>query len=124
MKNLKIGDIIIICLILALSAGVFCFRFFGTESGQNAVITVGGQSKIYSLNENREIEIDNNNVSLVVVIENGSVYIKESTCRGNNCVHLGKISNSNKTIVCAPAELIVEIIGKGADEYEYDYVIG
>ena len=57
MKNLKIGDVIVICLILALTAGVFCFRFFGMQIGQSAIISVGGQSETYSLNEDRQIEI-------------------------------------------------------------------
>lgn len=122
MKNLKIGDIIIICLILVLTVGVFCFRLFGTQNGQSAVVSVGGQSEIYSLKENREIKIENNEISLVVVIEDGSIFVKESTCRGNDCVHVGKISGKNEVIVCAPAELIVEISGEGADGY--DYVIG
>ena len=122
MKNLKIGDVIVICLILALTAGVFCFRFFGMQIGQSAIISVGGQSETYSLNEDRQIEIENNGITLTVVIENGSIFVKESTCHGNDCVHVGKIKNKNETIVCAPAELIVEITGKGADGY--DYIIG
>ena len=122
MKKIKVGDIIVICLILALTAGVFCFRFFGMENGKSAIVTVNGQSEVYSLQNDREIEIESNGISLVIHIENGSISVEKSTCNGNDCVHVGKISKKNEIIVCAPAEMIIEIEGRGTDDY--DHIIG
>lgn len=122
MKKLKIGDIIVISLILLITAGVFCFRLFGFSKGESVVVSVGDDEKVYSLDENTKFDIENNDVRLTIVIENGCVYVDNSNCPDKICVDYGKISRVGQTIACVPAHLFIKIIGEG--ESGYDIVVG
>lgn len=122
MKKLKIGDIVVISLILLITAGVFCFRLFGFSTGESVVISYGENEAIYNLNENRTLNIDNNDIMLSVVIENGCVWVDNSSCPEQVCVNCGKISRVGQSVACVPAELFVKIIGEG--ENDYDFIVG
>ncbi len=52
-----------------------------------------------------------NNITLVVIVSNGSVYVESSECPDKICVNKGRISNEYETIVCLPAQTIVEVRG-------------
>ena len=122
MKRVKAGDIVVIVLILALSAGVLGFRLFGAETGGNVCVSVGEKLYVYSLSEDKKIEFENNGVELTVVIENGCAYIEKSDCSGNDCVRMGKISKKGSIIICAPSQIYVKITGEG--DNGYDYIVG
>ena len=57
-------------------------------------------------NENKEINVNGTNT---VVIENGAVYMKDSTCKNHVCIDTGKISETKDTIVCLPNKIVVTI---------------
>ena len=122
MKKLKIGDIIVISVILLITAGVFCFRLFGFNDGESVVVSFGETEKVYSLDENTIFDVENNGIRLTVVIENGCVWVDNSSCPEQVCVICGKISRSGQSIACVPAELLVKIIGEG--ERDYDLIGG
>jgi hypothetical protein len=122
MKRVKTGDIVVIVLILALCAGVLCFRLFGVKSGESVCVSVGEKSYFYSLSEDKKIEFENNGVELTVVIENGCAYIEKSDCPSNDCVRTGKISKKGSIIICAPSRIYVKITGEG--DADYDYLVG
>ena len=46
----------------------------------------------------------------LLVIENGTAFIKESACPDHLCERMGKISQVNERIVCLPHRLTVKII--------------
>ena len=122
MKKFKIGDLVVISVILLITAGVFCFRFFCCDDGQAVCISVDGNEEIYSLEKDRTLEIENGGVSLKVVIEKGSVFVADSNCPEKTCLNMGRISKYGDTIACVPAKVLVKIIS--GEEAEYDYVIG
>lgn len=123
MKRLKIGDIIVISVILLITAGVFCFRLFGFAQGKSVVISYGQNETVYTLDENRRIDIENNGIVLSVVIEDGFVFVDSSNCPEKSCVNMGKISCVGQSIACVPAELFVKIIG-GEGDNNYDLIVG
>ena len=49
--------------------------------------------------------------SNTVVIENGTVYMKDADCPDKLCEKTGKISKNGETIVCLPHRVVVEIQG-------------
>lgn len=122
MKKIKVGDIVVIAAILLLTAGVFCFRFFCFDEGNSVTVSVGGREETYSLDENRKVDIENNGISLCIVIKDGQVFVERSDCKGKDCVNMGKISREGQMIACAPSEVLVKIGEKGADGY--DCIIG
>lgn len=94
--------------------------FIGTKNETDASlsVSVSGAETVYSLNEERTFELNNNGISVNVEIKNGSVRVYESSCPDKVCVASGKISKVGQIIVCAPAELSLKIIGNGEGEYD------
>ncbi len=96
-----------LCVILLIS--IFAF----SKTGEFVEIYVG--SRLYkkvSLYENREINIDEKNI---VVIENGSAYMKYADCPDKLCVKMGKITKRGSDIICLPNRVRVEISGGDTD---------
>lgn len=40
---------------------------------------------------------------------NGEIWVEESDCENQTCVHFGKLSSSGLSIVCAPHRLVITI---------------
>lgn len=51
----------------------------------------------------------------IVVIENGEVYIKDANCPDKYCMKQGKTKDANKSLICLPHKLVVEV-HKDAEE--------
>ncbi|MBR5322635.1 MAG: NusG domain II-containing protein [Clostridia bacterium] len=122
MKKLKIGDIILISIILFITAWVFGLRLFGFDDGKSVVVTIGDVERVYTLSENTSFDIENNGISLTVVIENGYVFVGNSNCPEQVCAEYGKISRIGQSIACVPAHLFIKIIGEG--DGGYDLIVG
>ena len=39
---------------------------------------------------------------------NGEIWVASSDCENQTCVHMGKISSSGRTIICAPHKLVIK----------------
>lgn len=122
MKKIRIGDVFVILIILIIWAGVFGFRLFGIEEGSEVVVSVDGKESVYSLFEDRIVDIENNGIKLTLVIAKKSVYVKESDCPEKSCINMGKITASGEVIACVPSGVYVKITGEG--ESEYDLIVG
>lgn len=122
MRKLKIGDIIVTALLILTTAGMIFFGSLSEKDGQNVVISAGGNESVYNLSEDRELEVEGKGVRLHIVIKNGSVSVRESSCPGQNCVNMGEISKKGQTIACVPGEVFIKISGE--DGGGYDHIIG
>lgn len=122
MKNVKIGDIVVIALIVVITAGVFFFRLFSFGEGRSVEITTENGVIRHSLNEDNIFEINSRGITLSVVINDKKVYVETSDCPNRNCINMGKISEKGQSIACVPAGVYIKIVGEG--ESGYDYVIG
>ena len=110
------SDIILIGVLLIISLSVLLFVFLTREEGAVADVYVDGVKVAeYPLSIDGVYYI--NNGSNVLVIENGTAYMREANCPDkfskNGCVNTGKISYVGQTIVCLPNKIIVEIVGEG-----------
>ena len=109
----------IILIIILIAAGIAAtLAFSGAESsGDRVIVTVDGSKYgSYDLHKDQTIKLDTGNT---IRIENGKVFMKKSTCHGQDCVKKGKISHSPDSIICLPHKVVVEIKGKTND---YDTV--
>ena len=122
MKKIKIGDVIVILLLLLITAGVFCFRLFGFEKGTAVVVSVDGVVSSYPLNIDRTMVIENEGIELTLVIKNGKAYIESSDCPEKNCVRCGKIEKNGDVIICVPSKVYIKIVGEG--DMDYDFILG
>ena len=103
---IKIIDVVIIALLLILSVTLMLTLF--RKSGEKVIISHGGITEQYDLNENREINVED---KLTVCIENGFVYVKDAKCGDKICMRTGKVNKAGETIVCAPFGISVSITG-------------
>lgn len=107
---IKKADIILFILILAAGIAVSLSPLVKEFQGTEVRVTVNGETYgIYDLNENQTIEIDRDGHKNVIVIEDGTVRMEESTCKNQICVEHGRISTGNDSIVCLPNRVVVEI---------------
>lgn len=121
MGKVKVIDIVIILVLLLVSL-VPLSRFLCVGEGNAMVkITVSDKVFYYSINNDREEEIENNGYKLTVKISDGKVSVPDSDCEDKVCVHSGRISNSGSAIVCLPADVAIEIV---SDKETNDAVAG
>lgn len=104
------GILITVVLILCLLP-LFFQLIVPPQKGKSVKITHNGTSTIYSLSQNRIIEID----GAVIKIEDGKVFFESNDCPTRQCVHTGKIYNAGDSAICMPKDIRVEIVGDGFD---------
>ena len=98
-------DFAIIAIILLVAVAFYAFS--GHKKGDTVSIYQG--DKLYGkypLNTDTEIDIDGKNT---VRIENGQAYMYYADCPDKLCVHQGKTSSKNKSIICLPNRIVVRI---------------
>jgi len=109
----KIGanDIKLLAVIFAIGiAGMLILHFFKGDTGRTVRITANGTEYTYELDDDREIAVETDLGTNIVVIEEGFVYVREADCPDKICVHHVRINKTGETIVCLPHRLVVEII--------------
>ena len=114
LENKKmLSDIILIAVLLIVGLSALIIWSLTAETGDMAVVSVKGKVVAeYSLSVDGVYYL--NGGTNILVIENGSAYIREANCPGyQDCVEQGKISMVGETIVCLPNEVVVEITGEG-----------
>ncbi len=112
-KIIKIGDIIVIALLLALSLVIFLSSLPSKNREMaEAVISVDGQEYArYPLSTDREIKIEQNGHVNIIEIKNGAVRVKTADCPDKTCVNQGFIKKGGEVIVCLPAKLTITLSG-------------
>ncbi len=113
--SIKVGDVILIAVILCATVILFLLPLFSDKAEfAEIVFAENGEVRIISLKEDAQYNISSRGVDLTVCVNNGEVYVLESTCRDGICTSTPPISRSGQSIVCAPAGVVVRISGEGA----------
>ncbi|MEG1720565.1 MAG: NusG domain II-containing protein [Pseudoflavonifractor sp.] len=119
---MKKRDIIIIAVVLALAGGLFLLKGFlpGSEGPKDLVVISLG-SEVYKevpLDEPQVIHIDQGGgaVNDIEITADGRVFMKDSTCDGQDCVKQGEMTAANVAerplggwIVCLPHQIAIEL---------------
>lgn len=118
---MKKGDIILVCIVLALGiAGFFMIKYMNRENGGTLTVTVGGEVyETYDLSEDQEVSLDMEGWHNRFEIRDGSVSMIEADCPDQYCVNHAPIDKVNETIVCLPHRVVLEITG-GSEERDVD----
>ncbi len=107
MKTIKIGDIILIILIIVLT--VF-LGFLNSKKGERAIVEVNGNViKTFDLSVDSQFVYEGKYKNTITV-KNGEIFVFESDCPDKSCVHSGTIKTSAKVICCLPNELIIRVL--------------
>lgn len=119
--KIKKADIVFICILVAIILLSMIPMFSNEESTVDSEVAVyidGELELTHPLNSNTEIHL--NNIG-TVVIKDGYVYIKDSSCKDKLCEHFGKISRSYQSIICLPNKTVIKI---SSAEKNFDDISG
>jgi hypothetical protein len=112
----KYDKILIICvLIISISGMVAVNNYALNFNNAYAEISVNNDlHKKYTLGYGLDetVVIDNEFGKNTIKIENDVVYMLESDCQDQICVHMGRISSPGELIVCLPHRLIIMVTGE------------
>lgn len=110
---------IILIIVICMAAVILYFLTGHSGGGDQVIITVDGKEYgTYSLTEEEEITIQNEYGYNKIVIEDGMVYIKDADCPDQYCVKQGKSNDQNKSLICLPHKLIVEVRSKKKNDID------
>lgn len=119
-SKLKIGDFIIVGVILAVSLLLFLNSFF-PDKGLIAEIYFEGESfAVYDLSGLTESETVSVG-SCEILVENDGVTFLSSDCSDKLCINRGKLKKSGDTMACVPER--VSVVIKKAKGNDVDAVV-
>lgn len=112
-KKIKRDIMLIATLIIVCVAAFLIINFVVKKDGITAAVKVDGNIVyMLPLEKNASVTVEGyQGGSNTVVIENGTVYMKDADCPDKLCEKTGKISKNGETIVCLPHRVVVEIQG-------------
>ena len=112
-KKIKRDIMLIATLIIVCAAAFLIINFVVKKDGITAAVkVVGNIVYMLPLDKNASVTVEGyQGGSNTVVIENGTVYMKDADCPDKLCEKTGKISKNGETIVCLPHRVVVEIQG-------------
>ena len=117
IDGIIIGSLFIACVFS------FILYFLPGKNATHFTVHTHDGSETYSLLSNRSISVESNGISLEIVVENGSVSVIHSDCPDKICVETGAVSRPGQSIVCIPAEIVIEVTGEGGENDE-DFIVG
>jgi hypothetical protein len=124
-KGDKITAIVIACIIVISSIGVFAYMNIVKGSHHIAEIKQDGKVirtiDLDKIDTAEEIKITYKDGYNIIRIEKGRIRIVDADCPDKLCVKTGWITESGQSVICLPHKLIIKIQGgsKEIDENVY-----
>lgn len=112
---MKKGDKIVLASIIVISLVLFFLTSQTLREAQNKYVSVqisGQEVQKISLKKEKELREYNFKTKLgtnKVLVKDGKVWVQESNCPDQICVHMAPIEKVGETIICLPHEFLVEI---------------
>lgn len=116
-QYIRKADIILLIILIIIGVASTIFVVQSKSGGDTVIIESNGKLYgKYSLYEHHEITVeaqDKAHSHNVVIIDNGKVFVAESSCQNQVCVQHRAINRTGESIICLPNRLVVRIEGKG-----------
>ncbi len=114
---------VVVALLAVAAALWFCLP--RTQTGDlTVVISVGGQeTQRTGLKDFAPTTLSHNGYTLTVAADGDSVWISDSDCPTQDCVHTGHIRRGGQSIVCLPAQVVVYLEGAASPDAP-DVIVG
>ena len=129
MKNaaktrlLRPGDLLAMLAVLLLALALLLSLLGLFDRGREAEILIDGEPYMtLPLSLDRRETVTSRGVTLVIVVEDGAVFVESADCDDLVCQHTGSISRSGTAVVCAPAGVVIRIVGGG--DRDADFIAG
>ena len=116
---MKKRDIILIVALAVISIAGLFLVYNNDNAGFAYIYVKGSLYGRYDLSVERSIHLVNDNgIVNDIEISDGCIYMKDATCPGRQCVKCGRISRTNESICCAPAQVLIIIQEAGDKDYD------
>lgn len=114
---------VVVALLAVAAALWFCLP--RAQTGDlTVVISVGGQeTQRTGLKDFAPTTLSHNGYTLTVAADGDSVWISDSDCPTQDCVHTGHIRRGGQSIVCLPAQVVVHLEGAASPDAP-DVIVG
>ena len=123
-------DAIVVAIVTLLAVAVALWFYLPkTQAGRlTAVITQHGQEMrrvelTPGLDKDLTVELDDGTYHLTVRISGDGVYVSDSDCPTQDCVHTGTIRRAGQSIVCLPAQVVIHLEGAASADAP-DVIVG
>ncbi len=115
-KTIQKNDLLMILAAVAVGMILFLCVSLTKKEGNTVVIRQNGEVIAeLPLMENTAYRVETDGHYNLVVIEEGTVRVKEADCKNQLCVKQGAIKFAGQSIICLPHAVVVEISGDGLD---------
>lgn len=109
----KKGDIIILLLLIVV---VIITIVFATRPKNATVAEIYVEGRLaYSLDLSTNADIELLDGRMTISVENGRVFVKNSDCKEQLCVHSAPISGEGGMIVCLPNKVVIKVATEEVD---------
>lgn len=113
------ADLVLIVMITALALFLILVLQRGTKGERAIVLIDGKETESFDLTQDQTFTVSTENGGKnVLVISNGTCYMKESNCPDHICVKEGVISRKGQSIICLPHHLVIQITGGRNNEID------
>ena len=114
----------VVVALLAVAAALW-FYLPRTQTGDlTVVISVGGQeTQRTGLKDFAPTTLSHNGYTLTIAADGDSVWVSDSDCPTQDCVHTGHIRRGGQSIVCLPAQVVVHLEGAASPDAP-DVIVG
>lgn len=113
--------------IVALLAVAVALWFYlpKTQSGDlTVVVSVSGEeTERIPLTDFTGTTVTHNGYALTVAADESGVWVADSDCPTQDCVHTGTITRAGQSIVCLPAQVVVHLEGAASADAP-DVIVG
>jgi hypothetical protein len=115
----KIADRILIIVIILGALFLFGMQVHLPAAANYAVVTQNGVVlKEIECAKDEIINLPLNNGTMRLETKGGGMRVIDSTCPEQICVHSGWIRKPGQSIICVPNQIVVELKGSQAAEYD------
>ena len=117
-----IADIVLIAFLTLGSLTWLGLELFHREDG--VVVEIYNEGGLYQrldLHQDATVKVHGPLGDSIISVKNGQVRFLDSPCPDKLCVHMGAISKTGGTLICAPNRVSVRVVGQadGPDAVSY-----
>ena len=125
LKFNRYDAVVAVAVALLAVAAALWFCLPRTQTGDlTVVISVGGQeTQRTGLKDFAPTTLSHNGYTLTVAADGDSVWVSDSDCPTQDCVHTGHIRRGGQSIVCLPAQVVVHLEGAASPDAP-DVIVG
>jgi hypothetical protein len=121
-KSLKLGDFIILIILLATAVSLIIAGLSG-KNGNIVEIVSPNSIYRYPLEEDRKVKVDGTLGEVVIEINNGRIRLLEDKSPRKIAVKMGWVDIVGLSIICLPCNVSATIINNSEEKSNFDAMV-